>query len=323
MIPGLDYIAHIFGYLLWFLFLLFKNYGVAIIFFTIILKVILLPTSIKQQKSSAANMRMAAKQKEIQKKFAGDNKKIQEETGKLYEREGIRPTAGCMTTLIPMLLMLGVYYTVMYPLTMTLHVAQASVDKSVAFLNTLPGIGTTFTGNYGQISLIKMLPEVKEYIVGNFSAVDFDKMQTFSESFKFLGVDLLGSPSEKFWSVLLLVPILCFATSFLSTWYMMRVQQNPVQQGQPGCMKYMMYAMPLFSAYIAFSVPAAVGFYWIVSTIFGFGQSMVLQKFFSASIQNAKAEAQRVAMLEINEAEVISEYNPVNTGPQNFNAKKK
>lgn len=107
---------------------------------------------------------------------------------------------------------------------------------------------------------------------------------------------------------MLIIPILCLVTSILAQYFTMKLQGTA--QMQQGCMKYMLLLMPLVSAYIAYTVPAAVGFYWIVSTVLGFLQTVILQNFYSANIMGAKAEAQRVALLELEEAKVKYSYNP-------------
>ncbi|MDP4120398.1 MAG: YidC/Oxa1 family membrane protein insertase [Bacillota bacterium] len=302
---GFDLIGDVFGYILWFFFLIFKNYGLAIIAFTVFVRIILYPTSIKQQKSMAANSRLAGKQKEIQKKYEKDKTKMQEEMNKLYAKEGINPMGGCLTSIIPMILLMGIYYSVMMPLTSTLHVNADHVTAGIAYMNNLPGIGTTFNGNYGQITFMRIFPQISSCLQHSniFNATEINSMTQFSHGFNFFGLDMLQVTNEHGVSWLLIIPFLCFATSFLSSLYMMRVQSNPMQN-QQGCMKYMFLFFPLFSAYIAYSVPVAVGFYWIVSSVLMFFQSLLMQKFYSAALVTAKSEAARVAFLEQEEAKL-------------------
>lgn len=103
------------GYLLWYFYELVRNYGVAIILFTVVTKILLFPFSVKQQISMAANSKIASKQKELQKKYAKDRERLQIETQKLYEKEGINPASGCLTMIVPLVIMMGLYYTVLYP----------------------------------------------------------------------------------------------------------------------------------------------------------------------------------------------------------------
>mgnify|MGYP005533741431 FL=1 len=302
-------IGSLFGYVLWFCFMLVHDYGIAIVLFTLFLKIIFFPTSIKQQKSMAANARLAAKQRELQKKYGNDKAKLNEEVSKLYQKEGVNPMGGCLSSLLPMLLLLGVYCAVINPLTNTMHIAAETVTKAVSYLNTLPGIGTSFNNFYGQIDIIKLAqtPQGTTYLSGFFDANTIDQIKDFGQGFHSFGLDLLGRPNEGF-TILLIIPVLCLVTSVLSQFFTMKLQGTA--QMQQGCMKYMLLLMPLLSAYIAYTVPAAVGFYWIVSTVLGFLQTVILQNFYSANIMGAKAEAQRVALLELEEAKVKYSYNP-------------
>ena len=319
------FIGSVFGYVLWFFYELFNNYGVAIILFTIVLKILMFPTSITQQKSAAKSAKLTTKQKELQKKYANDKNKLNEEMSKLYQKEGVNPLGGCLPSLLPMLILFGVYYSVIMPLSNTMHLSTTEVENAVSYLNSIPGLNGSFGNSmYGQIDIINIsqTSEGVAYLNQFFNTQDITKIQEFGQSFNFLGLNLLGQPSNGF-SNLILIPALCLITSLGSQLYMMKHQ--PSMQTQQGCMKYMLLGMPLFSAWIAYSVPAAVGLYWIASTVIGFVQSVLLQKFFSVDIMGAKEEAQRIALLEIEEKEVKYCYQPKfeSSSNNNNNNKKK
>ena len=141
--------------------------------------------------------------------------------------------------------------------------------------------------------------------------------------FNFLGLDLLSIPKETgFTSWIIIIPILCLVTSLGSQILTMRMQGNPMQ-GQQGCMKYMMLLLPLITVYISYIVPGAVGFYWVWSTIFGFVQTLLINKFYSAAHMTARAEAEHVALLELKEAKVQYDYQPVSAPQQTTSNKKK
>ena len=160
MMQFFNFFGSIFGYLLWFLYTIFQNYGVAIILFTIIVKALMFPFSIKSQKSMAAQSRMAAKQKELQARYGSDKMKYNEELQKLYEKEGVNPGGGCLTTLLPLPLMLGIYYSVIYPLSNTLHVASDSIAKATEFVTRIPGISST--SQYVELEIVKNFSALKE-----------------------------------------------------------------------------------------------------------------------------------------------------------------
>lgn len=308
-------IGSLLGYVLYFCFILVKNYAWAIVLFTIIIKLVLFPTSVKQQKNMAKNAKMAKKQKELQEKYGNDKQKLNDEMQKLYEKEGTSPTSGCLTTmLLPMILLLGIYYSVINPLTNTLHFAGETVNNCVSYLNTLPGIGNNFNNFYGQIDILKLAQtsEGVTYLSGFFDAGQIEQIRQFGASCNLFGLDLLGRPSElgfnPFVNPLILIPFLCLVSSVGAQLITMKIQSNGQQM--QGCMKYTLLLMPLFSAYIAYTVPAAVGYYWIISTLLGLLQTIILQKFYNVNIMTAKSEAQRVALLDANEASVKYEYNP-------------
>lgn len=310
MMDIFNFFGSILGYLLWFFYTLIQNYGIAIILFTIVTKLITFPFSVKQQKSMAANSKMALKQKELQKKYANDKAKLQEETQKLYEKEGINPASGCLTSFVPLIIMMGLFYTVQNPLANALHLSGDAVTKAVSMLKLVPGLGATFNTQYAQIEIVKHFADLKPQLT-MFSAGELAKMESFSHGFQFLGLNLLDSPADGanifgtlFRSNLWIIPVLCLISSLITQYFMNKLQPG-MQQMQQGCMKYMLYIMPLFTAWIACTMPAAVGFYWIISTLTGFLQTVILNIWYSPADLNAKAEAQRIALREQEEENMM------------------
>jgi YidC/Oxa1 family membrane protein insertase len=296
------------GYLLWFIYQIVRNYGVAIILFTIVMKLLVFPFSIKQQISMAANSKIALKQKELQKKYGNDKAKIQEETQKLYEKEGINPASGCMTMAVPLVILMGLYYTVLYPLQNALHVSSDAIAKATAMMTKLPGIGSSFNAQYVQIDIVKNYVDLKPYLT-MFNGDELSKMEFFSHGFKFLGLNLLDTPSDAsnlfgtlFRSNLWIIPVLCLISSLASQYFMTKLQ--PGMQQQQGCMKAMLYVFPLFTAWLACTMPAAIGFYWIISTVTGFLQTVILNIWYNPEDLNARAEAGRIALRETEEAQM-------------------
>ncbi|MCR5635909.1 MAG: YidC/Oxa1 family membrane protein insertase [Clostridiales bacterium] len=305
-----QYIGSIFGYVLWFLFELLQNYGLAIIIFTVIIRIVMFPMSVKQQKTMAINSRISVKQQEIRKKYAGDQQKMNEEIQKLYDKEGISPSGGCLTSLLPLFMMMGVFYSVIYPLNNTLHIATQTVQNAIAKVATLPGMGISSSAitRYEQISFLTNFKNLQQTFPGDlqaflgFSGEEYAKIKSFSGGFNF-GLNLLETPSNfGIFNIYFLIPVLCFVTSVGSTLVTMRISKSG--QTQQGCMKLMFIGLPLFTAWLAYSVPAAVGFYWICSTVISFLLTLVLNKFYNAGMMTAQQEAQRVALLEIQEKNV-------------------
>ena len=320
------FLGYFLGYLLWALFYVFQNFGIAIIVFTIVIKLVLFPFSVKQQRSMAGTASLQKKQKELQEKYGNNRQLLQEEMNKLYEKEGVKPMGGCLTMIVPMLVLFGVFYAVAYPLTNTLHINADSVNKAVAYIQQIPGYASSANPAYQQISLLRVFPNIAntEAIQGLFSAADIDKIHLFSNGFTiFGGVYLLMVPSDfGFWSWYLLFPILCFVSNVGSQFVMQRVNKNQMNQ-QQGCMKVLMYALPLFSAYIAYSVPAAMSFYWIISALLSLVQSIILAKVLGPVQLNAKSEARHAALMFENEAKVPYVYAPQEKAVASVNNKNK
>lgn len=302
-----NFLGSIFGYILWGAFLLVKNFGIAIILFTLAIKLLLFPFSVKQQKSMASTARFQQKQREIMEKYAGDRQKANEEIQKLMQKEDYTPNMGCLNMFAPMIVMFGVIYSVNNPLTNTLHIASDKVSAALNSLTRLPGIGTTIDGRYGEISVVKYFGSLQKYLVDSngkalFSQTDIESISEFGNGFNFLGLDLLATPSQSsFASMIWIIPVLCFVTYVASMFFMQKMNGTELK----GCMAVMMLlGMPLFSAWISYNVPGAVGFYWITSTVLGFIQSLILNKFYSASIVEARQEAERIVLRKQQEAAV-------------------
>lgn len=295
--------GYIMGYLLWFLYTIFKNYGVAIIFFTIILKVALFPLTLKQQRSMASQAKLSEKQRELQKKYANNKQKYNEELMALYEKEGVNPSSGCLTSLLPFPIMLGIYYSVVMPLTNTLHIASDKIAEATAYMSKLPGMisgGSSFTA---EMEIIRNFAALKDHF--NFSPADMEKIESFSNGFRFCGLDLLATPKgSDFLSFLWLIPALSLISSVVFQLYTMMYQKKTTGQKQPGCMMVTMFIFPLISVYWAYIMPAAVGFYWVVSSVTSFLQSLITNRYFSLAQMTAMGEAKRAVTLEMAEAAV-------------------
>lgn len=320
MFTVFNFIGSIFGYVLWAIFWVFQNFGIAIIVFTLIFRAILFPSSIKQQRSMAANASLQAKQKEIREKYANNKAKQNEEIQKLYEKEGVSPMSGCATSLFPMFIMLGIYYSVVRPLSNVIHLSADAINH----INMIPGVYTTQNNIYSEIGALRLFtnPANVDLLINHgLPANEIHSIHNLAGGFNFLGLDLLAIPKDTgFTSPIIIIPILCLVTSLGSQILTMKMQNNPMQ-GQQGCTKYMLLLLPLLTVYISYIVPGAVGFYWVWSTIFGFVQTLLINKFFSAAHMNALSQAQHVALLEQKETKVPYDYQPV-SGPKTTSTNK-
>ena len=126
-----EFFASLFGYLLSFLYNIINNYGIAIILFTIIIKIILLPLSIKQQKTMKKSTKIQEKMKAIQFKYKNDPEKMNQEIMDLYKREKMSPFSGCLTAIVQLLLLLSIFYLVKSPITYMEKIPSEDINKYI------------------------------------------------------------------------------------------------------------------------------------------------------------------------------------------------
>ena len=294
-----DFLYSIFGFLFRILFDFIGNYGIALLIFTLFFKIILLPSTVKQQKGSAKQVRLQPKIKRIREKYqdyapAERNAKIQEETNALYQREGYSAmTAGCAPLLFQLPILWGLYGIVREPLKYVLQIPKELVDtlKEVAVSELgLTGTKAAYAVSALIASIDKLVLKIPE--TASQYAAEIDKIRNFD--FTVLGIDLGAIPSVdtfKAWGtastqakVLLLIPILSFVTSMMTSVLTQSRQKknnpggNDMMNSQMGCMMLM---MPLMSLYFTFQFPAGMGMYWIFSNVFGFVQTLVLGYMYS------------------------------------------
>jgi YidC/Oxa1 family membrane protein insertase len=281
-----DVICYPLGAILRICYLFTGNYVISLILFTLVIRIALFPLAIKQQKTSAEMLRMKPKMDLIQKKYKKDQAKLQEEMAKLYQEEGYNPLSGCLPMLLQLPILYGLIFVVYSPLTYIMWFSKDTVNKVAEILRPvikLANPNVKFTDSRIQLYIAKAMNGHMGQLsfLGNVKPIDFN----------LFGLDLSQIPKFGF-EILVLIPILCYLTSMLSSWLTMRMNKG-VQPGQmSGGMNSMMMIvlMPLMSAWISLSVPAAVGFYWIITNVFMVFQVMVLQRFFSMDKLAAKSQ---------------------------------
>ncbi len=260
-----------FGFVLKVIFDTVKNYGVALILFTLFARLLMLPSSIHQQKGTAKTQRLQPKLRKIQEKYKGDNRKIQEETQALYQREGHNPmNAGCLPMLLQMPIIFGLIGVIYNPLTYALRIPKEHIDALVEGIKVImPELAKK--SNTIQLIIIDNI----EKLQGVVPADIYEQIASFN--FTFLGLDLGRQPDFKKFSILWLVPILSGISSLATSLFTFSKQKqtNPEMAKNPtmGCMSF---GMPLFSTYFTFLFPVGIGIYWIASNIFAFAQTVIL-----------------------------------------------
>ena len=293
----MSYILTPFAWLLRTLYQVFNNYGVALILFSLLVKLILLPFTAKSKKSMMKTSRLAPRLKELEAKYGDDKLKYQQEMSNLYKKEGVSPMGGCLWSLLPLVILLLLYYIIRQPMTYLMQLSADQITQIQEYMtsNGLVELATSGRGSYyteivlaqavydNQSAIASIVPDIAS------RAIDFH----------FLGIDLSTIPDWRwFYSPgdvgytlagfgLFIVPILS-ALSQLASMIISQKLNGSVATDDKGekdedaaataakSMKTMMYIMPIFSLWIGFSMPAAMCIYWIAQAVFNTGFDAVL-----------------------------------------------
>ena len=270
------------------------SYGLALILFTLVVKLVILPFQLKSKKSMLAMSAMNAELQQLQKKYANNRVKLNEEMQKLYEKHGVSPMSGCLPNLIPLPIMMGLYYAVQQPLQYIVGLSRETVIALAQMIGLDQFAGANYTVQ------IKIAEKLNAFVdgSGHFSDAVTNCLQSgetiFPLDFHFFGLNLADTPSISHPSIIWIIPILSGLTAFLSSYIMQKMQgtQNSAAAGQ---MKMLNFMMPLMSLYFAFILPGAIGIYWIFNNVFTCVQEIILTKTLRGK-QEAKqaAEAARI-----------------------------
>ena len=292
----MDFIREIFsipfGYLIGFFYEISDNYILSLLLMTICVKLVLLPSSIKQQKGMVKTQRMQPKIRRIKEKYAGNQQKMNEAMNELYSKEGYSSmTGGCSGMLIQLPVMMGVYFVNYKILDYVLRIPEETLNVIKEAVRALPEevVGKVTNLEY-QIELLAIQHFDKLDKTG--IPVEFvEKIQMFKDNFTLFGIDLTRTPDTKMgWDLLWLIPVLTGLTSFAMGiyTYLRQKKTNPEMANNPsmGCMSLM---TPAMSIYFSFIFPAIVGVYIILSSIFSFIQMVILNKVYTPKKLLAKA----------------------------------
>ena len=265
------------GFIMRLIYNVLQNYGLTLVVFTVFVKALMIPLAVKQQKSSAKMAAFRPQLEEIQQKYAKNQQKMSEELQKLYQKEGYNPMSGCLPALIQ------------FPI-IFLHLGDAVIEQAKEIALDLGSIAANaYSVEPSIISAVQNNPDA-------FSALGNDVITKIQGlDLNFLGINL-GIRPELAFNLLLLIPLLSFATSMLMTMVSMRSMGSA--GAEAGAMKMTMYMMPLMSGWIAFQVPAGVGIYWILSNVLSIAQSLILNKLYNPREMAEKAKAELEARRE-------------------------
>lgn len=250
----MDFLGVPIGYMMDFINRLVCNYGLTIVIISILFKIILLPLTMKQQKSTQAMQAIQPKIAEIQKKYANEKERQSMEMMKLYKEYNVKPLAGCLPTLLQFPILIGLYGAIAKPLKFMFHMSGTQISSLCSLLGLNGG------DYYVQIKAAQMAGNSEfisqaQAISSNIRAVDFN----------FLGLDLAGSPQLRYLTVFWILPILAGVLTYVSS-RLMQGAQTPGQEGQKA-MKVMNWLFPVMITWFGFQVPAGLSLYWVTNSV--------------------------------------------------------
>ena len=278
-----EFFANIFGYALNFIYNIFNNYGIAIIIFTIILKALMIPMNIKQQKTMKKSAKIQVKSREIQEKYSNDPTRMNQELMDLYKSENMSPFSGCLSSIIQMVVIISIFFLVSRPLTFMRNIDADTINK---YTEEITQEGER--RNYIEIAIIKEKGAEDSGVNLNMD---------------FLGLDLSDIPVENLsnWTVYI-IPVLYVITSFISMKITNKLNGLDKKEENKGnneennklikkdddqkeqiamneMNKSMMYMMPIMSVSISMVAPLGLALYWFVSNILMIIERVITSKF--------------------------------------------
>lgn len=284
------------GLIIWLIYKICDNYAISIVIFTIITKLLLVPLSIKQQKSTAAMTALQPKLEKLKKKYGNNQEKYSEETMKLYNEEGVNPMASCLPMFIQFPILYGILDVVYRPIYHMLRIGKDTINLIAAKVAENPDFTSLIYQNIEKKDKLNYRAEM--YIIeavqkGVCPAVQSEFPEEYAKIMEFdntlFGANLSNTPTLKpeVWNseawILVLIPILSGVFQMIYSIYSVSRQKktNPEASAAMGSMNMMFFIMPIFSVWMAFTFPAAMGFYWMISSVFSLFQQLILNKIFT------------------------------------------
>lgn len=294
-----QFFANIFGYVLNFIYKFVNNYGLAIILFTLLIKLLMLPLSIKQQKTMKKSAKLQEKMQVLQFKYKNDPEKLNQEMMSLYKEENMSPFSGCLSTILQFILLISIFYMVRCPLT---YMKKMDTNSINTYVEQLKQDEKVVSSAYPEIDLIREIDYLKE------KNPEDSNVENLAINMNFLGLDLNKIPQQNLgdWTVYI-IPVLYILSTFLSMKMTASMQEkkkkkdvidvtedskngkkedskalvekeeeeyDPMAQTN----KMMSWMMPIMSVSISLVAPLGLALYWLVNNIVMMLERIILNK---------------------------------------------
>lgn len=285
----MGYLYSAFGFVLKLIYDIVSNYGLSIILLTLLIKIIVLPLTLKQQKAMTKMQRIQPKLQEIQEKYKDDKEKASQETMKLYKEYGVNPMGGCLPLLIQFPILIAFYQVIQKPVQ---YMLSMPVKEIKALCETC---GIDFKTSGAQILLAKELDKINFDFFGiDLSAVPWDQIKAF-----------MAGKTGIIALVAIIIPALACFTTYLTSKVSSSVNQTKKEEAAKNqkkkrvlspdektsnansgesMTKSMTYMMPIMTLFFTFTLPAAMGLYWTVSNVFAIVQTVLLNGYYNKKL---------------------------------------
>ncbi|MBE7045651.1 MAG: YidC/Oxa1 family membrane protein insertase [Ruminococcaceae bacterium] len=289
------------GFLIHFIYNFVQNYGMAIILFTILIRLILMPLAVRSQKAMRKQQKLQPVLAELQKKYANDKEKLQVEMMKLYKENNVSMMGGCLPLLLQMPIIFGLYRVIQRPLTYLMNIDFSLPEATQKITDVMAQMAEKFPEALGSMAKynVEQMISMGQIQLSNFCKMLYGAGDPWVMDFGFLGLDLSVQPSVsinyilsgKFMYLDRVLLILIPAIAVLTTWLSMKqtqsmqkapdAKQNTENEGMASQMsKSMNLMMPIMTGIFAFTLPSGLGLYWIVSNLMQMFQQFALNLYF-------------------------------------------
>ncbi len=308
-----------FGFLLRILYQLVNNYGIALMLFTIFVKLILLPLTMKSKKSMMQMSRLSPYVQALRKKYANDPQKQNEAIQKLYKDENCSTGGGCLWSLIPLFILIPLYTIVREPIAYILGESEEVTKQIIEIIKAAAPEGTFAAkdGYYDQMIVAALIPQYTEQLLAQLP--DLSATTLGGINFTFLGVDLARIPDFNVfawkaftWANIgaFLLPVLSAGSQVFTSWISRKMNDSVItdekgledketaknsDSAQMG--KTMLYIMPVMTLMFGFSMPAALSVYWIIQGLTSTVIDIVLTRIYRKDY-DAEDAARRLKALQ-------------------------
>lgn len=285
------FFANIFGYILNFIYELVKNYGFAIIIFSVLIKILMLPISIKQQKTMKKSAKVQAKMKEIQLKYKNNPEKLNEATMELYKTENMSPFSGCFSAIAQIVLLFAVFYLVRSPLTYMKKIDTNIIDK---YSNIVKQNEITTNSAYPEIEIVRELDNIKNLQANTENEIKEEELNLINIDMDFFGLNLAQVPTKSSDWKAYIIPVLYVLISVIS----MRMTNQTVAKKEPienkdekaltkteeefdpmaQMNKNMSLTFPIMYLAVALIAPLGLALYWLMNSLLMIVERILLNK---------------------------------------------